>query len=252
MVSQGEFLDQLARAGDGLKAAAVRSGLDATVPTCPEWSVRDLLRHVGGVHRWARVAVAERRAQRPDREEARRIRGSWPADDDGLLAWYEDGLEALLRTLESAEPDLACWTFLPAPSGLAFWCRRQAHETAIHWVDAELAAGSAPLDQVEWAADFAVDGIDEVLAIVRTRFVELRAEPSWSLGIRCTDVDAGWRVRIGADPPYVDEVPDVADCIVSGPASAVYLMLWNRLRPEDLEIRGDASVLQKWRETVAI
>ena len=48
---------------------------------------------------------------------------------------------------------------LATPSPLAFWARRQAHETAIHRVDAELAHGAVtPFD-----ADFAADGVDELI-----------------------------------------------------------------------------------------
>ncbi|MER6443505.1 hypothetical protein ABT275_45720 [Streptomyces sp. NPDC001185] len=38
---------------------------------------------------------------------------------------------------------MTCWTFNPArvPSPLAFWTRRQAHETAVHRYDAEAATG---------------------------------------------------------------------------------------------------------------
>src|SRR5207253_4063893 len=57
----------------------------------------------------------------------------WPADA-ALLAWFRDGHAALVGTLESAPPDLKCFTFLPAPSALAFWARRQAHETGIHQI----------------------------------------------------------------------------------------------------------------------
>ena len=34
-------------------AAGAGAGPDDPVPSCPEWTVRDLVRHLGGVHRWA-------------------------------------------------------------------------------------------------------------------------------------------------------------------------------------------------------
>ena len=60
-------------------------------------------------------------------------------------------MEAVEDTLRTADPAVRCWTFLPAPSPLAFWARRQAHETAIHRADAQLAAGPV----TPFAADFA-------------------------------------------------------------------------------------------------
>ena len=69
--------------------------------------------------------------------------GSWPPDAE-LAAGSRQGCAALADALAAAPADLECWTFLRAPSPLAMWARRQAHETAIHRVDAELAAGAAP------------------------------------------------------------------------------------------------------------
>ncbi len=89
-----------------------------------------------------------------------------------LASWLRDGCAALAAALEAAPPDLQCSTFLRAPSPLAMWARRQAHETAIHRVDAELAAGLAP------SADnpvFAADGADELLTcFVPRRSTSLR------------------------------------------------------------------------------
>src|SRR5262249_53658636 len=57
-----------------------------------------------------------------------------------LPGWFREGHAALVQALSVAGPDLNCWAFLAAPSPLAFWARRQAHETAIHRVDAGQAA----------------------------------------------------------------------------------------------------------------
>ena len=43
-----ELRDQGARLAD----AAERAGLQAAVPPCPPWLVKDLLRHTGHIHRW--------------------------------------------------------------------------------------------------------------------------------------------------------------------------------------------------------
>ncbi|HEV2311062.1 MAG TPA: maleylpyruvate isomerase N-terminal domain-containing protein, partial [Acidimicrobiia bacterium] len=41
-----------------LVAAAERAGLDARVPSCPDWDVAALLAHIGRVHRWAAGNIA--------------------------------------------------------------------------------------------------------------------------------------------------------------------------------------------------
>jgi hypothetical protein len=52
-VDVAEHIAHLQRDGVLLADAAARAGMDARVPTCPEWVVRDLVRHQGDVHRWA-------------------------------------------------------------------------------------------------------------------------------------------------------------------------------------------------------
>ena len=80
------------------------------------------------------------RARGPPEEEI--LRGG--AADPELLAWFRAGHASLAETLTEADPALVCATFMAAPSPLAFWARRQAHETAIHRADAEIAAGAWP------------------------------------------------------------------------------------------------------------
>ncbi|MBA4860648.1 maleylpyruvate isomerase family mycothiol-dependent enzyme [Streptomyces sp. PSKA54] len=234
-----EHIHTLEAEGRLLAVAAEEAGPDAKVPTCPGWEVRDLLRHTGMVHRWAATFVAEgRTSYHPD--------GGLPDLDGGeLLAWFRAGHRALVETLATAPPDVACWSFLPAPSPLAFWARRQAHETAVHRVDAESARGGTP---ETIGTDFAVDGIDELLCGFHARpRSKVRTEEPRLLRVRATDTDAVWTVRISADPP-VTERDDAgeADCEVSGPAARLYLSLWNRLPFP--RVTGDSSLTALWRE----
>jgi uncharacterized protein (TIGR03083 family) len=166
-----EHIAALEREGTLLADAASRRGLGAAVPTCPGWQVRELLRHVGYVHRWAASYVAEARREMVAEPTENEILQAGPADSE-LLGWFSEGLDHLVLALSSADPGLECWTFLGAPSPLAFWARRQAHETAIHRADAQGAAGDGggdPDAAATWdgvtpfPAAFAADGIDEVL-----------------------------------------------------------------------------------------
>lgn len=255
-----EFIRILEREGRSLASAAEQAGTDAKVPTCPEWQVRDLLRHTGVVHRWATAFVAEElttyhpMADEPD------------LDGEELLAWFRTGHRRLVETLDSAAPDVECWHFLPAPSPLAFWARRQAHETAVHRFDAEAARGGTPGEpgrdvtaqlRQDFAAqlgrDFAADGIDELLhgfharAKSRARSAEPRV-----LRVRASDTDgAVWTVRLTEEPPAAERGEQgPADCEVSGPAADLYLALWNRLPFP--HVTGDASVADFWRQRSAV
>ncbi|NUR01509.1 MAG: maleylpyruvate isomerase family mycothiol-dependent enzyme [Streptomyces sp.] len=239
-----EFVEILDREGRLLVAAAEEADTDAKVPTCPDWQVRDLLRHTGMVHRWAAAFVAEgHTSYHPD--------GGLPdLDGDELLAWFREGHRYLVDTLASAAPDVQCWHFLPAPSPLAFWARRQAHETTVHRIDAESARGGA---QSGIDPGFAADGIDELLRGFHARpRSKVRSDGPRVLRVRATDTDdAVWTVRLSKEPPVaVREAAGDADCEVAGTAAQLYLALWNRLPFPD--VTGDSTVAALWREKSAV
>jgi uncharacterized protein (TIGR03083 family) len=242
-----DHIAALRHEGHLLATAAEAAGPDAEVPTCPEWRVRDLIHHVGGVHRWAAMHLDERRTA-PVRGFDEAV-PSWP-DDAGLIDWFREGHVALIRSLESAGDDLECWSFLPAPSPRAFWARRQAHETSIHRVDAESARGDT---MTPFPADFAADGVDELLlGFLGRRNEELRSEAPRSLHLHATDVDGEWLVLIGRDQVEVRREHARGDCAVRATASDLQMLLWNRRTPEGLEVLGDATVLDLWRDKVHV
>ncbi|GLL08679.1 maleylpyruvate isomerase family mycothiol-dependent enzyme [Dactylosporangium matsuzakiense] len=250
----GRHVDALERAGLDLVDAAEKAGFDAPVPTCPEWTVRELVQHVGYVHRWAAAYVRSgRSAILTDDEEADAV-GPFP-EDPALLDWFQAGHTALVDVLRAAPADTACWHFLPAESPLAFWARRQAHETTIHRADLQGAVGS--IAGVE--ADLGLDGIDELLmGFYGARGRRLRSEVDCTLSVLATDGASAdgphaWTVTmtpVGAT--IVRGLSDDADCTLRGPSSALYLALWNRRTTADLDVQGSAAVLEVWRDRATI
>ncbi|WP_406002278.1 maleylpyruvate isomerase family mycothiol-dependent enzyme [Streptomyces sp. NBC_00829] len=240
-----ELIQSLVRDGRLLAAAAVEAGPDAHVPTCPDWQVRDLLRHIGMVHRWATGFVAEGHTQyRPAGEES-------SLDGDELVEWFREGHGLLVAALSEAPADVSCWTFLPAPSPLAFWARRQAHETAIHRVDAESALGGKPGPV---AAEFAADGIAELMTGFhgRTRS-RLRSEAPRALRVQPVDTDDVWTMWISTDAPRTEPIAEVpADCELTGTAEQLYLTLWNRLPLSAVTVTGDRELAAMWRDQSAV
>ncbi|MFF5337283.1 maleylpyruvate isomerase family mycothiol-dependent enzyme [Streptomyces sp. NPDC013181] len=244
-----EHMETLAAEGRLLADAADGAGPGAPVPTCPGWRIRDLLRHTAMVHAWAAALVREGRASYiPDAREPE-------LDGPELSAHFRAGHRDLVEVLGSAPPDVECWTFLPAPSPLAFWARRQAHETTIHRVDAESARGG-PLSPV--ATAHALDGVDELLLGMHTRpKSRVRTETPRTLRVRATDTGTVWTVRLSAEPLTAvrEETPEPAgeaDCELSGPVATLYLALWNRLPLTDLTLTGDEELGRLWRDTSAI
>ncbi|HEY9368964.1 maleylpyruvate isomerase family mycothiol-dependent enzyme [Streptomyces sp.] len=241
-----ELVAALDESGRALADAADEAGLDAPVPTCPGWQVRDLLRHTAMVHRWAAAFVTEgHTSYHPDGGEPQ-------LDGEELLGYFREGHAALVEALTKAPADLECWTFLPAPSPLAFWARRQAHETGVHRADAEsaLPSGPRPVD-----ATLAVDGIDELLYAFHGRDrSRVRTETPRVLRVEATDTGDVWTVRLSPDAPSTtrttrsDDSDGPADCTLSGPAWRLFLTLWNRLPADAVELTGDASLAALWRE----
>ena len=236
-----------------MTAAARATAADVPVPTCPGWVERDLIRHVGGVHRWATRFVAEARTE-PGSQTLEEVAGGWPGDQE-LGDWFEAGYLGLVAALEAAPPDLQCWTFMPAPSPLAFWSRRQAHETAIHRVDTELAAGRTAAQLSPMSPPFSADGVDELLTgFVPRRSTKLRSDVPATLGVRCLDDDGAWVLSIGPDGVTTAAGAGVgeADCTVRGAAGDLYLALWNRGGDDRLQIDGDRGVLERFGDAVQV
>lgn len=237
------LIAQLASDGPRLIDAAQRAGWDAPVPAT-DWTVRDLVTHTGGVHRWA-ADIVTTCASTGDTAAGQAV-GTGPQDGE-LVEWFENGHAALVATLRSAAPDLECFTFLPADSALHFWSRRQAHETAIHRVDAEGAAGNV-VSFFEPA--FAQDGIAEILlgfARRRSNAIELDA----TIGLDAAD-GPSWLIQLAGERIEAAPSEDLVDTAVTvrGLSSDLYLWLWNR--PSDAVVDGDPDVAGAWATTVRV
>jgi uncharacterized protein (TIGR03083 family) len=227
-------IDALEREGRLLAEAAGRAGLDAPVPSCPEWKVRNLLRHTGGVHRWATSIVTGPLPERPDFANDDTDDSAWPGDAS-LLSWFVEGHVALVAALRRAPDDLDCYTFLPNMTPKVHWTRRQSHETAMHRADAQLAAGDTP----SFDAAFAADGIAELFEgfFPRGYRKRLRSDDPTTIAVVASDVDDAWLVRVGPEGAVAErgsrdgggsEQLRDANATVSGSASDLYLTLWNR------------------------
>jgi len=253
-VEIADYIEALREQGTQLADAAGRAGLDAAVPPCPPWLVKDLLRHTGYVHRWAARHVNEcppRILDGPAEDEI--LTGGAP--DAELIDWFRAGHAALVRALTAADPKLECATLMPASSPLAFWARRQAHETAIHRADAASASGV----RSRFASDFAADGVDELIIGFGQRR-KYRPSPGHdgTLRVRTTDTGDAWYLREEDGRIYAHRGPGEpagpSDCVVSGPASGLYLFLWNRSGADEagVKVSGDPAVLASWQSSVQV
>ncbi len=248
-MTQADLLAALDSSSAALAREADRVLPSDAVPTCPGWTVRDLVAHVGGVHRWATTVVADAQLT-GDGDLA-----DPPEDPDRLLPWFEEGSTTLIRTLADAPDDLRAFVFLKkAPPAKLFWTRREAHETTIHRIDALAARlGRMPSTaEADIPKALALDGLDELLTgFVPRRSSRLRTDEPFDTVVAATDASAAWTVSVSADPPVVTEGASAgAQSRVTGTAAALYLGLWNR--GDDIAETGTVDLLGHWREQVRV
>ena len=239
------YLDAVRDNAGLLVEAARRAGLDAPVPTCPDWTVADLARHQGRVFRWI-SGMVEAGAQ--DFVDPKDLNEEAKTADP--LVWAQEGAEQALAILEKSDPEAAVWNWLvrgPAPG--RFWWRRLAHETVIHRVDAEAAAG---VNSGVEPAELAADGIDEFLGFLGARKpIDGVERLAGSFHLHTTDVTGEWVVVFGPGGVKITREHAKADVALRGPAAALELFLYNRRGSDGLETFGDPAKVAAWTEVVA-
>ncbi|GAA2393010.1 maleylpyruvate isomerase family mycothiol-dependent enzyme [Nonomuraea africana] len=149
-MNHSRLLECLAADYSLLRRAASASDPAAPVPSCPGWSAADLLTHITAVY--LHKTVTMRTGAYPD---------PWDPDLSGEpLAVLDAAYGALTAEFAARPADSPALTWYEPDQSVGFWIRRMAHESVIHRVDAELAAG-LPVTPIP--DDLAADGVDEVL-----------------------------------------------------------------------------------------
>jgi uncharacterized protein (TIGR03083 family) len=217
--------------------------LTAPVPSCPEWTGADLVRHVAMVYHHKIETLRTQAAPK-----------SWPPDlgDEQPIALLDRTCAELVAELTARDATEPTHTWYQPNQTVGFWARRMAQETVIHRVDGELAAGVEP---APIPTDLAVDGADEVLVCFLSYFSHQEPEEFGDLLAGCDGqavlVDAGarsWTVRLA--PTGVDVIagPTDTDATVSGSPDAVLLWLWRRVGDEAVRIDGDLALAAQLRQ----
>ena len=243
MIDTDQLLAEVTNSTDTLAGIAASADQATHVPTCPEWTLRQLVTHVGRAHRWAAEIVATRAAEPiPFREVPD---GRLPDDPAARPQWLRAGAARLADAVHGAG-SASMWTH-PGMGQASYWARRMAHETAVHRADGQLALGVRPVIEPVIAAD----GIDEWLGFGAEPGQRKTAVPDGKvLHLHATDegLDGEWLIRGGPDGITVQNGHGKGDAAVRGPASVLMLVLLRRLSPDDpeLEILGDPTLLDKW------
>jgi uncharacterized protein (TIGR03083 family) len=236
-----QYLESLARDSERLADAAEAAGLTADVPTCPGWTVEDLLRHCTSGDLWARTIV----------QTGERASHDLPDDAPAgaaLVPYFRDGARSLVQTLTDTNPATSVWTFSPSDRTVRFWIRRRAQETSVHRFDAQTTAGdAAPVDP-----ELAVDGIDEFLTVFLPRLAAGVATGGETLHFHCTDVEGEWLIARDGDDVRVTREHAKGDVAARGTASDLMLFMWGRVPASRFEVFGDTDALERFRQAVKV
>ncbi|HEU5155659.1 MAG TPA: maleylpyruvate isomerase N-terminal domain-containing protein [Streptosporangiaceae bacterium] len=217
------------------------------VPTCPEWTIKQLFRHVGRGDRWAAQIVRDQMTDFLDPRMARD--GKPPSDRDDAIKWLHGGARAVVDAVAHVGEDIPVWTFL-GPRPASWWVRRRLHEATVHRADAALALG-VPYDL---AAPLAADGISEWLDRLAVQQRNAHPAPLGSgvtLHLHATD-DMGpageWMIRGADDGLSWEHGHGKGTTAVRGRAVDLLLALLRRRSAADagVQIFGDQEVWTNW------
>jgi uncharacterized protein (TIGR03083 family) len=259
-VGHDRYCDEIITQTDALRNLLGAADLSVTVPTCPDWTLADLVRHIGGNLRSVETAVRNREHACVIDEQTPRA-GEPDGDDPTLLdAWLAEVAERFAETLRKAGPDAEAqvWGF---QKSTAFWARRATHDLVIHRADAAATVGSDYTVSPELAAD----AIDELLELVSDpkvadsspRLAELRG-PGKSIHLHATDTGpelaAEWLIELGADGFSWHRGHQKATVALRGPLADLLRVFYRRLPPSShrVEVLGEAALLDLWLERVSL
>lgn len=265
MVKTLEFSDLLRlideRSAAFRAAIAAAHSLDVQVPTCPDWTLLDLVLHLGGGRRaWAATVAAGPTASAKSAPEG----PAAPREREALMAWLAASTQQLLDALREAGPDRGCWTWWGAsqsPQTCGAVARHQLQEIAMHTYDAQVAVGAPqPLPE-----EVALDGVEDFLFTCCATTAAWPHEPaavdyhategrSWRLSV-CADGARAARLPTPGTMPATaaGEGPEAAGASAHGTASELVLSFYGRIPVDALKLDGDRrlfDLLVAWEPEV--
>jgi uncharacterized protein (TIGR03083 family) len=211
--------------------AAASPDRTVPVPSCPEWSVDDLIWHLAEVH-WFWATVAEQHISDASGVEAIHQPARPPSDE--LIAFGRGEVEHLLGALTGVDPATPVWTWAHRQD-VGFIQRHQVQEAAVHRWDMELATGA---ERAPIASEIAADSIDEFLDISLPFALRDVTLPG-SVHLHCTDTAGEWVIRADGSVEATHEKAGVA---LRGSASELLLALYRRIPLAALDVVGDEAV----------
>ncbi len=225
----------------------IRSGdRDTPVPTCGDWTLEKLFRHVGRGNRWAAQIIIERRNEPLDPRDV--PDGRPPDDRDAAAQWLDSGAQMVLDAVDRVGSDTRVWTFLgPRPAG--WWIRRRLHEATVHRADAAMALGA----DYELSPELSGDALSEW--IERTcvdRRHPPRLDRGQSIHLHATEEALGptgeWTIVHDEDGVGWSHSHSKGSVALRGPVTELLLATVRRKTAAEagLQVFGDTAVWDAW------
>jgi uncharacterized protein (TIGR03083 family) len=208
-------------------AAAAADDSTAAVPSCPGWTVRDVVQHLGYVFRFWTDAISLGGAEPAEQDE-----GVRPAD---IVTWATDSSAALVAAARATSSEAPAWTWWGEPATVGAIVRHQVQEALVHAWDADLALCSRgrarpALDRARpLEPAVADDGVAEFLAIMLGEVAAAKLPAQVALA--ATDTGSIWHAGPGD--------PGEPAATVRGTASDLVLLLYRRIGLDAVEVEGD-------------
>jgi uncharacterized protein (TIGR03083 family) len=222
------------------------------VPTCPEWTLGQLMRHVGRGDRWCAQIVAE---QSMDYIDLRTVAGGKPPEGRANeIDWLHAGVQQLIDAVAQTGAETPVWTFL-GPRPADWWIRRRLHETVVHRADAAIALGTEYDVDAAVAADAITEWLERVVIQADEEGPAGGDQPlgdGQSVHLHATDAGLGeageWTILGRPDGIALDHEHGKATAALRGPARSLLLAAVRRrtATEEGLEVFGDQGVWDTW------
>jgi uncharacterized protein (TIGR03083 family) len=242
VLSYDELVDAVEREAAAIADALGAGEAGAVVPTCPDWDVHALARHLGEFTAlWTHVVCEATGRPKTTYEPV-------PPQDPALLArWYRGLAHDLVGVLRATTAEQAAWTWVPSQQRVGFIARRCADELAMHRYDAQTTRGTAaPID-----AGLAAECVLEVPLLLEGWGAEGgggRAEDD-RRSVHLCPTDSPHELTLTMAGDGLDLTSghiDHTDLVLRGTTSDLALVAFDRPPLEPVERDGDDSALDAW------
>ncbi|MEV7012318.1 maleylpyruvate isomerase family mycothiol-dependent enzyme [Streptosporangium sp. NPDC051022] len=254
LLGHDRYCDEIITQTTSIRDLLKDADLSATVPTCPDWTLARLVRHIGTLLYAGDTAVRTGTAV-DDPAEVPEAAGPDGDDPAELDAWLAEGAARCSGALRGTDPGtpMRLWNL---PRDTAFWARRATHELVVHRADVAVTVEAA----YTVAPEVAVDTVDELLELFGAwqhsgspGLAKLRGLDG-SIHLHATDTGADlaaeWLIELGEDGFTWRHGHEKATVALRGPICDVLRVIYRRLPPgsERVEVLGESALLDSWLE----